>query len=495
MLILLLATLSACAGPMSPEADTVVVALDEGPQNLDVRIGVDATSERMHQLLFSSLVRKSKDYAVEADLALTWEIPDPKTYVFHLRDDAYFHDGRKVTSRDVVFTFRSLLNGSVKSPKQGTYRFVESVEGPDDRTVIFKLKEPFAPLMMNLTRGAIGIVPEGSPANIGFNPVGSGEFKFVRYIPDGEVVLERNDRYYGKKPHISRVRFKIVPEAVVRALELRKGSADVALNVLPPDMVKVLSENPDLETMNADGTVYQYIAFNMRDPVFADVRVRKAIAHAIDREAIIKHLWRDQARLATGVIPIGNWCYEPDVAKYPYNPSRARQLLREAGLSGLSFAYRTSTDETQRTLATVFQQQLNEVGINMTIQSNEPATFSADIEKGNFQAYSRRWIGGNNDPDIFNLIFHSKRMPPEGANRGFYVNPRVDELIHIGQIETDMEKRKAAYQEIQKIVAEELPYVSLFYINNVAVFSKRIQGMTLYPSGEYEFLSDITINR
>jgi peptide/nickel transport system substrate-binding protein len=231
----------------------------------------------------------------------------------------------------------------------------------------------------------------------------------------------------------------------------------------------------------------------MKDPVFADVRVRKAIAYAIDRDAIIKYLWRGLARPATGVIPIGNWCYTPEVTTYPYNPQRARELLREAGKSGLTFGFRTSTDETQRTLATVFQQQLKEVGIQMTIQSNEPATFSADIEKGNFQTYVRRWIGGNNDPDIFNLIFHSMMTPPNGANRGFYANPHVDELIDIGRRETDTEKRKAAYQEIQRIVAEELPYVSLFYVNNVAVFNKRIQGMTLYPSGEYEFLSDITI--
>jgi len=493
LLILLLGLFASCTVAESHEPGTVVVALDEGPQNLDVRIGVDATSERLFQLMYSSLVKKTKEFAVEPDLALSWDIPDPKTYIFHLRDDAYFHDGRKVTARDVVFTFRSLLDGSVKSPKRGTFRLVESVEAPDEHTVVFKLKEPFAPLLMNLTRGAIGIVPEGSKPNLGFSPMGSAEFRFVRYIPDGEVVLERNDRYYGKKPHISSVRFKIVPEAVVRALELRKGSADIALNVLPPDMVEVLKDYPQLETLNAPGTVYQYIAFNMKDPVFADLRVRKAIAYAIDREAIIKYLWRSQARLATGVIPIGNWCYAPDVATYPYNPERARELLREAGKSGLSFGFRTSTDETQRTLATVFQQQLKEVGIQMTIQTNEPATFSADIEKGNFQTYSRRWIGGNNDPDIFNLIFHSKRMPPEGSNRGFYVNTRVDELIRLGEIETDMEKRKVAYQEIQRIVAEELPYVSLFYINNVAVFSKRIQGMTLYPSGEYEFLSDITI--
>lgn len=471
----------------------MIVVLDEGPQNLDPRIGIDATSERLDQLIFSSLVKRTPNFTVEPDLALRWEIPDPTTYIFHLRADAYFHDGRKLTARDVVYTFRTLLNGSVTTTKRGTFRPVESVEAPDEYTVVFKLREPFAPFLGNLTRGGVGIVPEGSPPNVAMNPIGSGEFKFVRYIPDGEVVLARNDAYYGKKPHISTAVFRIVPESVVRALELRKGSVDIALNVLPPDTAEVLKGDPNLEVMDAPGTNYQYIAFNLKDPIFSDLRVRKAIAHAIDRDKIIRYLMRDQARPATGVIPPENWAYTNSVKTYRYDPELSRSLLRETGRTELSFTFRTSTDEATRLLATVFQQQLKEVGIQMNIQSNEPATFSADIETGNFQAYSRRWIGGNNDPDIFNLIFHSTMNPPDGANRGFYRNAEVDRLIEIGRRETDMEKRKEAYQQIQQIVAEDLPYVSLFYLNNVAVISRRVRGMTLYPAGEYYFLSDIEV--
>jgi peptide/nickel transport system substrate-binding protein len=489
----LLGLLVSCTNTEAREPGTVVVALDESPQNLDARIGIDASSERMIQLMYGSLVKRSRDFAIEPDLALKWEIPDPRTYIFHLRDDAYFHDGRKLTSKDVVFTFRSVMDGSVKTTKRGTYRLVESIEAPDEHTVVFKLKEPFSPFLYNLTRGGIGIVPDGSEPNLAGNPIGSGAFKFVRYIPDGEVVLERFDKYYGDKPHIQRVRFKIVPEAVVRALELRKGTVDIASNVLSADFAEVLKDQPHLQTLDAPGTSYQYIAFNLKDPAFSDLRVRKAIAYAIDREAVIKYLWRNQARAATGVIPADNWCYTGDVTTYHHDPERARALLREAGQTNLAFTFRTSTDETTRTLVTVFQQQLKEVGIRMTIQSNEPATFSADVEKGNFQVFSRRWIGGNNDPDIFDYVFNSKKMPPNGANRGFYINPRVDELIEIGTRETDVEKRKAAYREIQQILAEELPYISLFWTNNVAVFNKRIEGMTLYPSGEYEFLSEIRI--
>src|SRR5678815_3626863 len=129
----------------------------------------------------------------------------------------------------------------------------------------------------------------------------------------------------------------------------------------------------------------------------------------------------------------------------------------------------------------------------MSIQSNEPATFSADIEKGNFQAYSRRWIGGNNDPDIFNLVFHSTMTPPKGANRGFYLNLAVDRLIDFARRETDLGKRREAYHEIQRIVSEDLPYVNLFYVDNVVVYSKRIEDMVLYPAGEYYFLSDVRL--
>lgn len=131
----------------------------------------------------------------------------------------------------------------------------------------------------------------------------------------------------------------------------------------------------------------------------------------------------------------------------------------------------------------------------MEIRSNEFGTFMSDVVKGNFQAYSLRWIGGNNDPDIFSFIFHSKLTPPNGANRSYYSNPRVDELIEIGQRDPDQERRKAAYQEIQRIVAEELPYISLFYIDNVAVFNKRVTGMRLTPAGDYNFLSSLQIHQ
>ncbi len=492
ILILLVALLPGCRSPQAAGPGDITFVLDLAPTNLDPRIGQDATSARLQQILFSSLLRTDEQYNLQPDLAETWEVPDPLTYVFHLRRDAQFHDGKPVTAKDVLYTFKSLSDGSIKTTKAGTYRLVQSITAPDDFTVVFKLKEPFAPFLWNLVRGAICIVPEGAGPDFNRTLIGSGPFRFVRYLQDQEIVIERNENYYGPVPRIRKVTFKIIPEVIVRALELRKGSADLSANSLTPDMVEVFRRDSDKQVMVADGTNYQYLAFNMQDPVFGDKRVRQAIAYAIDREKIIKYLLRGEARPASSPIPPNNWAYEPNVAHYPYDPGKARQLLSEAGHPNLTFTFKCSSSDEARMLAAVLQQQLKEAGITMEIRSNEFATFFADVQKGNFQAYSLRWIGANNDPDIFNLIFHSKMFPPNGANRGRYSNPEIDRLIDFGRSTTDMERRRDVYRQVQRIIADELPYVSLWYVSNVAVYNNRIQGMKLYPAGDYEFLTQIS---
>jgi peptide/nickel transport system substrate-binding protein len=300
--------------------------------------------------------------------------------------------------------------------------------------------------------------------------------------------------YFGKKPGTSGLRFRIIPEEIVTALELRKGNLDIALNVLAPDMVEVLKSDSNLKVMQSPGTNYQYMAFNLSDPSFRDVRVRRAFAYGIDRQEIIKYLWRNQARPALSLLPPNNWAYNGEVRMYPYDPTRARALLREAGREHLTFTYRTNNDnDTAKQMAAVLQRQLSEIGVTMQIQGNEFATFFADVIKGNFQVYSLRWLGANNDPDIFNAVFYSKSVPPNGFNRGHYSNPEVDRLIEFARGELDMEKRGDAYREIQRIIAEELPYISLFYMDNVCVYTKRIEGIRLSPEEDFAFLADIRI--
>jgi len=490
IVILGLSVLS-CSG--EPDSSTLVMIIENNPTNLDPRIGLDAYSERIDDLIFDDLLTRDQHLSVQPGLAQSWEIPDPRTYIFHLHPGVKFHDGRLLTSRDVKWTFDSLLQGKIRSTKSAAYRLVQEIAAPDDFTVVFHLKEPFATLLWNLSDGAIGIVPYGSGAEISQHPIGSGPFRFVSAEQDKEVVIERNDAYWGEKARIPRVRFIVVPDATTRALELRKGSADMAINAMTADMVLTLERDPNLEVLRAPGTVLSYIAFNLRDPILKDVRVRQAIAYAIDRRPMIEYLGRGFARLANSVLPPESWAYNGEVATYRYDPERARQLLDAApypALNGVRFhlTMKSSTEESTRLMAAVLQQQLRAVGIILDIRTFEFATFFSDVTRGAFQFYSLRWIGGNEDPDIFEYIFHSSKFPPNGANRGYYANPRVDALIDRARSELDQKTRKQLYAEIQQILAQEVPYIDLWYQDNVLVHSRRVRNLTLNPSGNYDFL-------
>src|SRR5579863_9841079 len=299
-----------------PDANTLVVIIESSPTNLDPRIGLDAPSERIDNLIFDDLLSRGEDLNVAPGLAERWEIPNPLTYVFHLHPGVKFHDGRPLTSRDVKWTFDSLLQGKIRSTKTANYRFVDHIDAVDDYTVVFHLKEPEAPLLWNLSDGAIGIVPAGSGDEMTRHPIGSGPFKFVSAETDKDVVIERNDDYWGERAKLARVRFAVVPEATTEALELRKGSGDIAINSLTPDTVLTLAREPNLVVEQAHGTEMQYMAFNLRDPILKDVRVRQAVAYAIDREPMIDYLWRGQAEAARNILPRQSWAYNPDVRTY-----------------------------------------------------------------------------------------------------------------------------------------------------------------------------------
>ena len=254
-----------------------------------------------------------------------------------------------------------------------------------------------------------------------------------------------------------------------------------------------LAKEPRLNVQRAPGTILAYAAFNLRDPILKDVRVRQAIAYAIDRHPLIEYIWRGFAQPAASVLPPQSCAYNAEVQTYPHDPEKARQILDDAGYrptDGIRFhlTMKTSTEESTRLLAAVLQQQFHDVGIALDIRTFESATFLADVTKGAFQFYSLRWIGGNEDPDIFDTVFYSSNTPPKGRNRGFYSNPRVDVLIDQARRESDQDTRKRLYAELQEVLAQDAPYVNLWYFDNVLVSSKRVHNITLNPSGNYNFL-------
>lgn len=477
---------------------TVVVLIESSPANLDPRVGTDAQSERIYALIFDGLVARDAHFNFTPALAERWEQPDPLTLIFHLRDGVRFHDGRALTARDVAFTIESMLNpkmpGGVISPRAASYAAIDRIETPDERTVVMHLKRPDNYLLMNLSTTAIGIVPAGSGRDFWLHPVGTGPFKFVSQQIDQDVTLERNEQSWQVEPRLKRVRFAVVPDLITESLELEKGSGDVAVNSVPMDALTVLAARPDLQIEETGGTEIQYLSFNIRDPLLADARVRQAIACSIDRKLIMKTLLDGRARAASSLLPPDHWAFNGDGPRYDYDPAQAEKLLDQAGhprgRDGVRFhlTMKTSSNEGTRLLAAVLQQQLATVGIAMDIRSFETATFYADVMRGAFQMYSLQWVGGNEQPDIFGYAFSSARVPPKGANRGHYLNARLDTVLDDAAQNADMAKRKADYAEAQQILARDVPAINLWYRDTVVVHNKRLTHVTPSPSGSYLFL-------
>ncbi len=502
LLLLAAAGLAGCgtAGTRS-QPGRVVFLIESNPVNLDPRVGTDAQSQYLDGLIFDSLVRRDAEMNVVPDLAESWQTPDPVTYLFHLRPGVRFQNGQPCTSADVRYTFESILSGAIQTPKRGSFEIVRSIDTPDPLTVVFHLRRPYASFLWDLVSPAIGIVPRSAtpagPDDPATDPVGTGPFRFVRETSGEEVELARNPLYFGRRPKIDRIIFRIVPDATTRALELRKGSADIALNSLTPDMVDALAKFPAIRVDDEPGTDLQYLAFNCTDPLLRHRRVRQALAYATNRPEIIRYLERGQARIAYSLLPPFLSAYDPHLPRYDFDPARANRLLDEAGFprrpDGIRFhlTLKTSTDEHSRLIAAVLQQQWRQVGVALRLESLEFGTFYADITGGSFQIYTLRWIGANDDPDIFYYVFDSQEIPPAGANRGRYENPALDRLLEQARVEPDALKRKQLYFQVQQIVARDQPYLTLWYLDNVAVYRRRMENVHLGPAGDFSFLDSV----
>jgi peptide/nickel transport system substrate-binding protein len=492
---------------------SIVVIIESSPNNLDPRQGTDAQSEHVGALIFDALVKKDEHYNLTPWLATRWEQPDPLTWVFHLRDGVRFQDGRPLEAEDVVWTIESLIQPKLAgliTSKSGAFASVDHAEARDRLTVIIHMKRPDAGLLFNLSDGLFGVVPRGAGSDFGLHPVGSGPYQFVSQLQDKEVVLRRFNGCWsehmavnGQQPHlqIQQLRFNVVPDTITSALELQKGSADAASNVLTPDMVYALRDSPTVETTRGPGSSVWYLNFNVQDPSLRDKRVRQAIALAMDRPAIIAALWRGHARLATTLLPPGHWAAADDsqIAQYPHDSVRAAALLQAAGYSPgsdgvrLRLTLKISTDETTRLLAAVLQQQMRAAGIELSIRSAEFGTFYSDVTRGLFQMYILKWLGSNEDPDIFRYMYSSNSFPPKGANRGHYVNPQIDALLAQASTATgspqEIEaRRRSNYIAVEKILAEDMPSVPLWFPSSDVVHTRRLEDIQPQGDSNFDFL-------
>jgi peptide/nickel transport system substrate-binding protein len=478
----------------------LVVGIESNPLHLDPRYSTDANSVRIGGLIYNSLLRADKNSRLQTELAESWQRVDDQTYVFDLRRDVFFHNGKPLTAADVKFTYQSIQQPENRSPKRALLKPLHAIDQLGPYRIRFRLASPHAPFVEQFTLGIVPATTHADGASGATPPLGSGPFVLESVQSGQKVTLQANRFYWEGKPSIAGLIFKVVPDAMVRVLEFKKGGIDFLQNDLEPDMLPWLKNNTDAVLEARQGTTFQYIGINLTHSILRHKEVRQALAHAIDRDSIIRHLIKDQGIPATGLLSPLNWAYEGAVRTWPYDPEAAKHLLDEAGfrdpdgdgpLPRFKLSFKTTNLDLRRRIAEALKDQLQRVGIELEIRTYEWGTFFSDVKKGNFHLYSLAWVGVL-DPDIYFHIFHSTSVPPDGDNRGHYRDAAVDRLLEKGRAVMDTAERKRIYGRVQKILAEELPYIPLWWWKNVTVQSPALQGFVPYPDGDFHSLKNVS---
>jgi len=444
-------------------------AIAQAPLNLDPRYATDAASERINRLIYQPLVDFDAQSKPKPALA-SWQVLTPTHYRFTLLPQHTFHDGSLVKATDVVATYQSLL-ALKDSPHTAEFANIRDIHAVDDQTVEFKLGQPDEGFAARLI---VGIMPAALLAqhhDFSHQPIGSGPLKFVSW--SGALKLERIADH-------QRFTLEEVKDPTVRILKLMRGEADLLQGDLPPELVRYLQGQADIQVMTSIGANFSYLGLNMQDEKLSNPLVRQAIAHAVDRHAIITKVLADNSRAAGAILPPEHWAGNAALKPYDYNPALSRKLLEQAGITlPLKLTYKTSTDAQRVRLATIMQAQMQPAGIELEIRSLDWGTFFDDIKQGKFQLYSLNWVGIKT-PEIYRLAFHSQSVPPKGANRGHFADADLDALIA-------KQDWPAAITRIHQL----LPYVPLWYEGQFAAMRKCLTNYSLKPDGNWDGLATI----
>jgi peptide/nickel transport system substrate-binding protein len=483
--------------------DTIVVGSIGDASNLIPLIASDSVSHTIAGYVYNGLVEYDKDYNIVGDLAESWEISeDNLTITFHLRRDVTWQDGTPFTSVDVLFTFDLMIDPDTPTAYAGDFLLVKEAEAPDPYTFIVTYPKPFAPALISW---GIWILPkhllEGkdiTKSELSRNPVGTGPYNFIEWKTGEKIILDSNHNYFEGRPYIDRIIYRIIPDLATMFLELKAGGVDWM--GLTPIQYKRQTDDENF-TNNfrkykylANG--YSYLGFNLKDPRFSDIRVRKAISYAIDKQEIIDVVLLGLGEIATGPYKPGTWQYNPDVERYDYDPEKAKKLFADAGWEdtdgdgildkdGIPFAFTITTNQgndLRAKSAEIIQRRLKEVGIDVKIRIIEWAAFLSEfVQPKKFEAVILGW-NILQDPDLYD-VWHSSKIGPDELNHISYSNPEVDRLLEEGRRTFDREERKEAYFRIQEILANEAPYVFLYVPDALPVVHARFHGIEPAPAG------------
>lgn len=467
---------------------------------LNPLLSTDSASSDINALVYNGLVKYDKDLNITGVLARTWTFSNGgKTITFILRDDVRWHDGKPFTSADALFTYEMLVASTTRTAYASDYLVVTKAEAPDKYTFRVSYEKPFATA---LESWGMRIIPkhiyEGQdinthPANR--NPIGTGPYTFKEWITDQRIVLEANDDYFEGRPKIDQYLYYILPDQSVQFLELRQGT--LSMMAPTPDQYNGYEQFfYQYNKYRYPAFQYDYIAFNLNNPLFQDVRVRKALAHGINKKAIIDAVYQGLAVPATGPFPPTSWAFNPEVKNLDFDPEKAKSLLADAGWidtnkdgildkAGKNFEFTLVTNngnDVRRMIAEISQNSLEKIGIKMEVRLIEWTVFITKyIDDKNFEAVLLGW-SLSQDPDAYS-IWHSEQTKKGQYNFVSYKNTEVDHLLVEGRHTIGNDKRKPIYRKIHQLIADDVPYIFLVNPESRPVVHKKIQGVEKAPAG------------
>jgi peptide/nickel transport system substrate-binding protein len=500
----------ASSGAAPAYGDVFVDSSIGDASNLITMLATDGASHEVAGNIYNGLVKYDKDFNIVPDLAESWEIKnDGKTIIFHLRKDVLWHDGKPFTAKDVMFSYKIIIDPKTPTAYAEKYKEVKSARIIDDYTFEVNYEKPFAPGLISW--GGLQALPEHllkgkdiTTTPLSRAPVGTGPYKFKSWKTGDRIVLEAFDKYFEGRPYISGMVFRVIPDQSTQFMELKAQNIDM-MGLTPLQYIRQ-TDTPDFKKNYTKykylSDIYTYLGFNQRRPPFNDKKVRQAIAYAIDKNEIIKGVLMGLGMEATGPYKPGTVWYNANVKKYPYDPAKAMQLLKEAGFAdsnadgiveknGKPFEITIITNQgnsLREKTAQIIQQRLGKVGIKVNIRIVEWTSFIKEfVDKYNFDAII---LGFNilQDPDCY-AVWHSSNAVPGNLNLASFKNADVDRLIDEGRHTFDEKKRKVCYDRIQEILADEQPFVFLYIPLSLPIVSSRIEGIVPAPAGiSYNFI-------
>jgi len=475
-----------------PPMEPFIFVQGVDPETLDPHLYASTIAANVFLHVLEGLVAQSPKLELEPLLATSWEVSeDGLTWTFYLRQGVQFHDGTPFNAQAVKDNFDAVAFAVPPVRRTAMFAaFMEEVRVVDEYTVQIITREPFGPMLEYMAHPAATIISPTARKNLGkdvaTNPVGTGPFKFREWIPGDRVVLERFEGYWGEAPQIDTLIFKPVKEAASRIMMLEAGEAHLITGVTPHDVAR-LDADPAITVSVIPTTRVMYIGMNNQIWPFNDVRVRQAINYAVDKEAIIQHVLLGFGRVLDSHLPHLMWGHRP-VGPFEYNPERARELLREAGVpEGTPIELWTPHGRyvMDKEMAEAVAGYLEKVGFDVEIRVWEWAAYLAalrrPLEKSETQMFLLGWAAGTVEPDWQTRpLLHTDKWPPRGWNAAFFSHPRVDELIMKGMGAVDPEERKAIYGELQELLFWEAPWLFMHTMYHI-VATRDVEGVWIFP--------------